>query len=67
MDCSLPGSSIHGIFQARVLEWAAIAFSKTDKKWGIYIKVRLYKMLTNYKKEKGKRITSQQGRLAGAI
>ena len=28
MDCSLPGSSIHGIFQARVLEWIAIAFSK---------------------------------------
>ena len=27
MDCSLPGSSIHGIFQARVLEWAAISFS----------------------------------------
>ena len=27
MDCSLPGSSIHRIFQARVLEWAAIAFS----------------------------------------
>ena len=27
MDCSLPGSSIHGIFQPRVLEWAAIAFS----------------------------------------
>ena len=27
MDCSLPGSSIHGIFQARVLEWRAIAFS----------------------------------------
>ena len=26
MDCSLPGSSIHGIFQARVLEWAATAF-----------------------------------------
>ena len=26
--CSLPGSSIHGIFQARVLEWGAIAFSK---------------------------------------
>ena len=29
MDCSLPGSSIHGIFQARVLEWGAIAFSYT--------------------------------------
>ena len=28
MVCSLPGSSIHGIFQARVLEWGAIAFSK---------------------------------------
>ena len=28
MDCSLPGSSVHGIFQARVLEWVAIAFSK---------------------------------------
>ena len=27
MDCSLPGSSIHGIFQTRVLEWDAIAFS----------------------------------------
>ena len=28
MDCSLPGSSIHGIFQARVLEWVAISFSR---------------------------------------
>ena len=28
MDWSLPGSSIHGIFQARVLEWGAIAFSE---------------------------------------
>ena len=28
MDCSLPGSSIHGIFQVRLLEWGAIAFSK---------------------------------------
>ena len=28
MDYSLPGSSIHGIFQARVLEWVAIAFSE---------------------------------------
>ena len=27
MDCSLPSSSVHGIFQARVLEWGAIAFS----------------------------------------
>ena len=28
MDCSLPGSSTHGIFQARVLEWVTIAFSE---------------------------------------
>ena len=28
MDCSLPGSSVHGIFQARVLEWVAIPFSR---------------------------------------
>ena len=32
MDCSLSGSSIHGIFQARVLEWGAIAFSE----WILY-------------------------------
>ena len=30
MDCSLPGSSVHGIFQAKVLEWGAIAFSEMD-------------------------------------
>ena len=28
MDCNLPGSSVHGIFQASVLEWGAIAFSE---------------------------------------
>ena len=33
MDCSLPGSSVHGIFQARVLEWGAIAFSIADGMW----------------------------------
>ena len=32
MDCSLPGSSIHGIFQARVLEWGAIAISNNAYK-----------------------------------
>ena len=32
MDCSPPGSSIHGIFQARVLQWGAIAFSTTPLK-----------------------------------
>ena len=32
MDCSLPGFSVHGIFQARVLEWVAISFSK-ESSW----------------------------------
>ena len=47
MDCSLPGSSVHGIFQARVLEWGAIAFSGNmvrDYKCGgepIHLPVRL--------------------------
>ena len=30
MDCSPPGSSVHGIFQARVMEWGAIAFSRVS-------------------------------------
>ena len=42
MDCSLPGSSIHGMFQARVLEWVAIAFSDIKKRWQEYTE-ELYK------------------------
>ena len=43
MDCSLPGSSIHGILQATVLEWVAIAFSERVPKallslnWDYYL------------------------------
>ena len=37
VDCSLSGSSIHGIFQARVLEWGAIAFSKSIRMWKNWI------------------------------
>ena len=38
MDCSLPGSSAHGILQARVLEWVAVSFSRRssqprDRTW----------------------------------
>ena len=36
MDCSLPGSSVHGIFQARILEWVAISFSKYNVHMLIY-------------------------------
>ena len=35
MDCSLPGSSVHGIFQARILEWVAISFSRDLSDQGI--------------------------------
>ena len=42
MDCSLPGSSVHGILQARVLEWVAISFSRgssrpRDRTWVSHI------------------------------
>ena len=43
MDCSLPGSSVHGIFQARVLEWGAIAFSDF-----LYNSTQIQKYLVNY-------------------
>ena len=35
IDCSLPGSSVHRIFQARVLEWGAIAFSELSHRPGL--------------------------------
>ena len=33
MDCSLLGSSVHGILQARILEWVAISFSSQKQTW----------------------------------
>ena len=38
MDCSPPGSSIHGIFQAKVLEWGAIAFSY----WNVFFEMEIH-------------------------
>ena len=46
MDCSLPGSSIHGIFQARVLEWGAIAFS--DHEHYLLVKLPSYDSTISY-------------------
>ena len=40
MDCSPPGSSVHGIFQARVLEWGAIVFSLVTIKL-FFTKIRM--------------------------
>ena len=48
MDCSLLGSSVHGIFQARVLEWGATAFSVALTRWTFAGKVMslLFNMLS---------------------
>ena len=46
MDCSLPGFSIHGIFQARVLEWVAIAFSVISMNVGYFLEHK-FKVLTS--------------------
>ena len=42
MDCSLLGSSVHGIFRAKVLEWVAISFSNLNAKqvWKIILKTK---------------------------
>ena len=39
MDCSLPGSSIHGIFQARILEWVAVSFSRRSSRHTVWTRV----------------------------
>ena len=49
MDCRAPGSSIHGIFQARVLEWGAIAFSDLNTKLPQHSSIKTaYLKLNNY-------------------
>ena len=50
MNCSLPGSCIHGIFQARVLEWGAMALSSPDS-WsnlilGVFLRVFLHQCMS---------------------
>ena len=51
LDCSPPGSSAHGIFQARVLEWGAIAFSILMH---IYMEFRKMVTMTNVRQKKKK-------------
>ena len=52
MDCSLPGSSIHRIFQAKVLEWGAIAFSDLSFIDDVYSTIVTPKMIINLLYEK---------------
>ena len=56
MDYSLPGSSIHGIFQARVLEWGAIAFS--DLCIGLKTKIRLMINIFQFYKDQERKVVS---------
>ena len=57
MDCSLPDSSFHGIFQARILEWVAISFSNLNKEMKNLcmkiMKILLKKIEEDTKKWKG--------------
>ena len=53
LDCSLPGSSVHGIFQARVLEWVVTAFSeKLGLRYSNYAKIAICKMVCIYLRER---------------
>ena len=47
MDCSPPGSSVHGIFQARVLEWGAIAFSMNCSMLGLKLNIQKTKIMAS--------------------
>jgi len=51
MNCSLPGSSVHGISQARILEWGAISFSRGSSQPG---DINFRRILTEYTKRKNK-------------
>ena len=55
MDCSLPGSSIHGGFQARVLEWGAIAFSS----WWLRMSIKETFLFKNQREWKAMHVDSQ--------
>ena len=55
IDCSLPGSSVHGIFQARVLEWGTIAFSEMEDslpKNGLTITSKLSSLTPGWERSK---------------
>ena len=70
MDCSLPGPSIHGIFQARVLEWVAIAFSVLRYQWAANLKKYIYPLKNGGSKAKdrfGSRLNSFFPKLNNAI
>ena len=65
MDYSPPGSSVHGIFQARVLEWAAIAFSDSSSLLGFIPKQsgsRLYNFLLLWTVDRDRKQEGDRGK-----
>ena len=61
MDCSPPGPSVHGIFQARVLEWGAIAFSeKNCYIYTLFGPYRVKKCINVYTSRKAKKKDPKQ-------
>ena len=63
MDCSPPGSSIHGVFQATVLEWGAIAFSVSPTK-ALQIAVKRKEVTSKGEKERYKHLNAEFQRIA---
>ena len=69
IDCSLPGSPVHGIFQARVLDWVAIPFSRgssqpRDRTWVSCIVDRCFNLWATREVHRSKYITGFSGSLA---
>ena len=68
MDCSPPGSSVHGIFQARVLEWVAIAFSTQKPRAFKSLGPLLQRHIILYSDTMGKRKEeNREGRREGKV
>ena len=69
MDCSLPSSSIHGIFQARILEWIAISFSRgsSQSRDGTQVCCIAGRLLTLWATGEMKRITSSAPPRSGTV
>ena len=63
MDCSLPGSSIHGIFQARVLEWGAIAFSQEVPREAEFTEIQRRMVVTKPWGRRKQRLTFKEHRV----
>ena len=70
MDCSLPGSSVHGIFQARILEWVAISFSRRSswsRDWTCISWIGRHSLPLSHQRSAQKQYRNAKSRLSNAI